>query len=58
MHCWPWLQFLTRHTLSCSSDVGFMSIAVGDFNGDGIPDIAAVNSNAMTVTIRLGNGEF
>jgi sugar lactone lactonase YvrE len=33
------------------------SLAVGDFNGDGIPDVAAVNTNAMTVTILLGNGD-
>ena len=30
--------------------------AVGDFNGDGIPDLAVANSEDNTVTILLGNG--
>jgi FG-GAP-like repeat/Bacterial Ig-like domain (group 3)/FG-GAP repeat len=33
------------------------SIAAGDFNGDGIADLAAVNNGAGTVTILLGNGD-
>jgi hypothetical protein len=33
------------------------SIASGDFNGDGIPDMALVNSNSNTLTILLGNGD-
>jgi hypothetical protein len=32
-------------------------IAVGDFNGDGIPDLAVGNSGNGTVTILLGNGD-
>jgi sugar lactone lactonase YvrE len=39
------------------SKVGFLATAVGDFNGDGILDIAAVNTNTMTVTVLLGNGD-
>ena len=31
------------------------AIAVGDFNRDGIPDLAVVNETAKTVTIFLGN---
>jgi cysteine-rich repeat protein len=31
-------------------------IAVGDFNGDGYPDLAAVNQGANTVGILRGNG--
>ena len=38
-------------------DVGFLMTALGDFNGDGVPDIAAVNSNTMTVTVLLGIGD-
>ena len=33
------------------------SIAVGDFNGDGIPDLAVANYGSNTVTILLGNGD-
>ncbi len=32
------------------------SIVAGDFNGDGIPDIAVSNFNDSTVTVLLGNG--
>ena len=32
------------------------SVAVGDFNGDGIPDLAVANYSSNTVTILLGNG--
>jgi len=33
-----------------------VSIAVGDFNGDGVPDMAVANQGSGTVTILLGNG--
>jgi hypothetical protein len=33
------------------------SIAVGDYNGDGIPDLAAASIDDYTVTILLGNGD-
>ncbi len=32
------------------------SVAISDFNGDGILDLAVVNSGSNTVTILLGNG--
>jgi len=32
-------------------------IAVGDFNGDGIPDLAVANYYSYSVTILLGNGD-
>jgi Bacterial Ig-like domain (group 3)/FG-GAP-like repeat/FG-GAP repeat len=37
-------------------DVHPYSIAVGDFNGDGKPDLAVANSGATDVTVLLGNG--
>lgn|SRR5579859_255335 len=33
------------------------SSATGDFNGDGIPDLAIVNEGANTVSIMLGTGD-
>lgn len=33
-----------------------ISIAVADFNGDGVPDLAVANTVVNTVTILLGNG--
>jgi hypothetical protein len=32
------------------------SVATGDFNGDGIPDLAVTNVGTNTITILLGNG--
>src|SRR5438034_741092 len=33
------------------------SVAVGDFNGDGIQDLAVANTGSSTVSILLGNGD-
>jgi len=33
------------------------SVAVGDFNGDGIPDLAVTNYSDQTVMVLLGNGD-
>ena len=33
-----------------------ISIATGDFNGDGIQDVAIANNDPSNVTILLGNG--
>ena len=32
-------------------------VAVGDFNGDGVPDLAIANYNDNTVTVLLGDGK-
>jgi hypothetical protein len=32
-------------------------IAVGDFNGDGVPDLATANNGGDSVTFLLGNGD-
>lgn len=39
------------------SSVGYMLQALGDFNGDGRQDIAAINSNAKSICILLSNGD-
>jgi hypothetical protein len=33
------------------------SVAVGDFNGDGIPDLAVANENSDNVSVLLGKGD-
>ena len=49
----------TFTTVAASAATGYApySIAVGDFNGDGIPDLAAANFESRTVTVLLGNGD-
>ena len=37
-----------------SNPYGF---TVGDFNGDGIPDLVVANTNSSNVTVLLGNGD-
>jgi hypothetical protein len=46
-------------TTGASTAVGFLAAAlvVGDFNGDGIPDLAVMNYQVSTITILLGNGD-
>src|SRR6516225_6697697 len=36
---------------------GPVSVAVGDFNGDGTPDLAVANIGSNTVSVLLGNGD-
>lgn len=49
---WAWLGSLTSATGSLPR-----AVAVGDFNGDGIPDLAITNANSNNVTIFLGKGD-
>src|SRR5262249_30312525 len=34
-----------------------ISVAIGDLNGDGKPDVVTANDQANTVSVRLGNGD-
>src|SRR6266851_5495480 len=36
---------------------GPLSVAVGEFNGDGLPDLAVVNPMSQDVSVLLGNGD-
>lgn len=53
-------QFLPGPGSPIATELGPVSVAVGDFNGDGLPDLAVVNSSNNTVTVLLGsaNGGF
>jgi hypothetical protein len=50
-------QFETRGDFVVSGPAAPYSLAVGDFNGDGILDIAAVLEPPGTVDILIGNGD-
>jgi hypothetical protein len=47
--------FLTPLTFGVGSQPD--SVALGDFNGDGRPDLAVANSGSNTVSVLLGNGD-
>ena len=39
-------------------NVGLNGFAVGDFNGDGINDVAAMNPDKLTILANKGDGTF
>ena len=49
--------FTHSGTVGSAANVTYSSIAVGDFNGDGIPDLAVTDHANGTVSIFLGNGD-
>jgi hypothetical protein len=51
----PSLGWMNSATPTVGNDP--QGVATGDFNGDGIPDIAVANRNDNSVTILLGNGD-
>ena len=63
---WGWGLVLLGNgdgTFATSSDLGFdtglrpQSVAIGDLNADGRPDVATANSYSSTASVALGNGD-
>src|SRR5215468_8450616 len=52
------VSFIARRDLGVGSSP--QSVAVGDFNGDGLPDLAVANqsSNNVSVLLGIGDGRF
>ncbi len=48
--------FITLPASEVEVDKGPFSIAIGDFNGDGLADFATANSASANISIRLGDG--
>ena len=49
--------FKSGMSFQAGPESGAPYIAVGDFNGDGKADLAALNYNSNTVSVLLGNGD-
>ena len=49
------IAFAMSQTLTTGSSPA--SVAVGDFNGDGKPDLAVANTGSGTISIFMGNGD-
>lgn len=56
---WPAQESVSLLLASRVFGVGFSpsSVAVGDFNGDSLQDLAVANSSSGDVSILLGNGD-
>jgi len=50
-------QFAPGPQSPITTGLGPVSVAVGDFNGDGVPDLVVANSTDNTVTVLLGSGK-
>lgn len=49
------VSFIARRDFAAG--VGPISIAVGDFNRDGVPDLAVGDENLGEISVLLGNGD-
>src|SRR5207245_2183370 len=49
------LSFITAPNYAAG--INASSVVVGDFNGDGIPDLTVANAGSRTVTVLLGKGD-
>ncbi len=52
------VSFIARRDFQTGqTGLGLSSMAVGDFNGDGKPDLVVANVDSDTVSVLLGNGD-
>ena len=49
------VSFVARRDFTAGYDP--LSVAVGDFNGDGVPDLVVANRGFNNVSVLLGNGD-
>src|SRR5712692_9857149 len=49
------VSFIARRDFDAGTNP--YSVVVGDFNGDGVQDLAVVNINSASVSVLLGNGD-
>src|SRR5215831_15948926 len=49
------VSFIARRDFGAGTNP--ISVAVGDFNGDGVQDLAVANGNSNNVSVLLGNGD-
>ena len=55
--CWAWVTELSRPRLSYVAGDGPWSVTTGDFNGDGVADLATANNYADNLSVLLGVGD-
>src|SRR5262245_1748231 len=53
---WPASSVAQDFRQAFDTGTGPVSVAIGDLNGDGKPDLVTTNTNAHTVSVLLGNG--
>ena len=54
--CWAMARAVSAPPPTSALAISPLSVAVGDFNGDGKQDLAVANSNSDNVSILLGDG--
>lgn len=55
---YPYLGSVAFYAASSLNPGGSGTLVTGDFNGDGVPDLAAPGSNGLTIYLANGDGTF